>query len=471
MARHDSKEGQDSNVWASDYIRHRLRMFGLDPESLETRLHMSFRASDPRDLLSIADSDEDCVMLAILPNPSVLEAVGVMTLGQLPRASNMTRMGTHVSGHAPLRSLLPGMRYKVAPGQTCLLKSADAGVWIMFRLRRCTIIIAGTCLPEDLLLFAQGDPIQAEMRPTEELWGIPGERPNYLFEGIRCGYPTNERHADNWIWFLRQTLVAEGFHSREPLPEGAPGAVVITGDDDQATLDKYEAQRATLEGLPITYFLHHLSNQTKKSLKGLESHGRTEFGLHPDALDLPAHYRQKLREQAAWFESLVGYGPRVVRNHGFLNDGYWGHAAGWIEEGLVASSNIPGFDGNLLTGSLLPCRLILNEALTDHWSILTTFGDGMVFAAGYSDEEASRRIVDLATSVKSSGMPGVISLNLHPQNIAETPFMHQAVRDLAELGFVPWTLGECIDWFSSLDGTSDTLCGPSKGRGRPPWHR
>ena len=83
-----------------------------------------------------------------------------------------------------------------------------------------------------------------------------------------------------------------------------------------------------------------------------------------------------------WFYKLIGRRAKYVRNHGFLNDGYWRHAVAWCKEGIVGSSNLPGLDGRILNGSLLPSRLVLNGKVTSHWSILTAFGDGAFFIHG-----------------------------------------------------------------------------------------
>ena len=74
-----------------------------------------------------------------------------------------------------------------------------------------------------------------------------------------------------------------------------------------------------------------------------------------------------------------------------------------------------------------------------------------MFAVGLEDEEAARRIHEAAERIRTSGVPGVLVLNLHPQNVAATRALHRAARELAESDFVAWTLGECLDWFRARD--------------------
>jgi hypothetical protein len=118
---------------------------------------------------------------------------------------------------------------------------------------------------------------------------------------------------------------------------------------------------------------------------------------------------------------------------------------------VSGSSNLPGFDGQILNGSLLPARLLLEDRLTDHWSVLTAIGDGVVFVNGWNDHQSADCIYKLADRIRESGVPGVIVLNLHPENIEKTRGMHEAAKRIAESGFVAWTLGECLDWFVSRD--------------------
>ncbi|MEF2985477.1 hypothetical protein, partial [Pseudomonas aeruginosa] len=81
------------------------------------------------------------------------------------------------------------------------------------------------------------------------------------------------------------------------LPNGAAGAIIVTGDDDQAALSRYAQQREALGSTPITYYLHPLTKHTASTLKQLGSGRRLELGLHPDALEQPNRYADLFTEQ------------------------------------------------------------------------------------------------------------------------------------------------------------------------------
>lgn len=348
-----------------------------------------------------------------------------------------------------LRTLHPVLAF--AGDGEAIVKVADEVGWLWSPTDRGGYLLVGTYLGADLLRFRQGDPARAAEGPSDH-WGIGGERPLRLFEQQLAGAPAGARFADEWARTLAEAVAfATGAVLPPLLPEAARGAVVVTGDDDQAYLESYEHQLRLLDGLPVTYFLHPETRHDATTLRGLDQRGRTELGLHPDALAEPHRYGELLAEQVAWFTSLTGRRPRLVRNHGYLSDGYWGHLAAWLEHGLVVDANLPGVDGRVLNGSLLPARVAVGDGLTAHWSILTALGDGMIDALGLGDDDAASRVAELGAQIVDSGMPGVLVLNLHPENARRTPKMHAAVHRLVEEGFHAWTLGECIDWFAARD--------------------
>lgn len=316
------------------------------------------------------------------------------------------------------------------------------------------VLVLGTDLAGDLVRYRQGDPAQLGNRPAEQ-WGFASERPNYLFAAQHQGEAPEVRHADHWAMALAAALERlAGFRRAPILPGGAPGAVVLTGDDDQAYLEKYAEQQTLLGRAPITYFLHPQTRHSRATLRRLTRDGHVDLGLHPDALDAPGRYSELFRAQASWFKDVVGHDAMSVRNHGFLNDGYWGHLVPWLDGGIAISANIPGLDGEAVNGSLLPARVAMNGALTPHWSVLTAFGDGMVPILGIAAEEAGLRIRAYAGAVRQSGLPGVLVFNLHPQNVTEMAPLHRAVLDVIQGGFLSWSIHDCLDWFSGRDGTA-----------------
>lgn len=355
-------------------------------------------------------------------------------------------------------SYFPVKRYSNA----CRLVSSEHSVtvcdesWFWITVKDKNIAFIGTDLIADQIRLRQGDPEAAMNRPGEIYWGIAGERPNYLYHTKLYNRKATDRPADDLMMRLVGDISKQaGLNLSSVLPNGALGAVVITGDDDQAELSKYDEQLAILGDLPITYFLHPKTKHSHNTLHSMrKKNRRVDFGIHPDALDEPDRYSEIFDEQVAWFKKLTGYSPLSVRNHGFLNDGYWGHLDSWLKHRVAISSNLPGFDGNIMNGSLLPARMFWKGQLTNHWSILTAIGDGIRFAGGLSDEQSADCVRALADRMRADVTPGVMVLNLHPQNISETKKMHFAVRELVNSGFIAWNMKECLNWFENRENVS-----------------
>ncbi|WP_375775725.1 GNAT family N-acetyltransferase [Bradyrhizobium sp. ma5] len=435
-----------------EFVAHLLRVFGFPGAEAST---------DGKPLVLYRPQREDVSraseflyrggsVVAVLPAVGFAKAFAVTSEARSVDSPRVLR--AEMAGQKPwkrLRTLHSYMRFVAAEGVPVVTDDEGRAAWLSLRTSAGgALIFVGTDIVSDLVRYRQGDPAAANKRPTEPLWGIAGERPNYLFEGQLAGENPRERHADWWCEALSDALTRLCGETRLPmLPNGAPGAIVITGDDDQAGLGRYAQQLEALGPLPVTYFLHPLTKHTPETLVQLKSRGCVELGLHPDALEEPEKYAELFSEQANWFKQLTGEDTRTVRNHGFLNDGYWEHAKSWNAHGVKGSSNLPGLDGRMLNGSLLPARLLLDDKLTGHWSILTAIGDGIVFVHGWNDDQSADCIFGLADDIRKSGVPGVIVVNLHPENIDKTRGMHHAVRKVVDDGFVPWTMSECLEWF------------------------
>lgn len=437
-----------------EFLAHLLRVFGFPQASTATdgAPVVLYRpreqdVSTAREILARGGA-----IAAVLPAVEFAEAFAVVsqarTIGS-PHVLQAEMAGA--KAWRRLRTLHSYMRFTSADGISVVSDDEGRAAWLFLSTAaRGQIIFIGTDLVSDIVRYRQGDPAAATKRPTETQWGFAGERPNYLFEAQLAGEDSRERPADWWCEALADALDRLCGQVRSPmLPNGAPGAIVVTGDDDQAPLHRYAQQQEALGSLPITYFLHPLTKHDKASLRQLRAGRRLELGLHPDALDHPDRYRELFSEQAQWFRRLTGEDTRTIRNHGFLNDGYWGHAATWNDHGVEGSSNLPGLDGRIINGSLLPARLLLDGELTEHWCILTAIGDGIVFVHGWDDVQSAACVLDLADRIRKSGVPGVIVINLHPENIDKTRGMHEAVLKVVQDGFVPWTMSECFEWFGT----------------------
>jgi len=443
-----------------EVVAHHLRLFGVslaDSQACVAKaLLIIDRPVDADAGRAQAAAAAGRVVLALEPDRTFCAALGIMASQRVNSGPHaLTAVHGSSGAWARLRTLHPYRTFDpidAAPNLEPLVRDTAGRVaWGWQKIGQAGILFIGTQLASDLIRYRQGDPSAVGRELNQEAWGFAFERPMYLFEEQLKGEAPSERHADWWCWALRDALMRKGVPVDPIFPDDAPGVVILTGDDDQAYLANYEAQIGELGPLPITYFLHPLTKHDRDSMSRIFANRRVELGLHPDSLDAPERYRERFAEQAAWFEGLVGRPAASVRNHGFLNDGYWGHAATWLAHGFRVSSNVPGLDGRVLNGSLLPARLMLNGRLVNHWSVLTAIGDGVVFVQDKKDRAAGDVVRELGGQVKRSGVPGAIVLNLHPNNISHTLDMHAAARELVDDGFLAWTLEDLLRWFEQRD--------------------
>lgn len=435
-------------------VAHHLRLFGVTASERPGVAPVTVCT----DALPSDDGSDNApgrrrVAVVIQPCPDLLARLGLSAAGEHPAPSQVEFTQLPRGSSSRVRSLHVVRAYQCERrADVVAVDSAGRPCWVWAGTAWGDVLVVGTDLGEDLVRFRQGDPARAAHRPQAALWGIPGERPTYLFDTQIPPGAQHERPADDWARALAQIIAARCGETLPPLvPGGAPGVLVVTGDDDQAYLEKYDEQLGLLGGLPVTYFLHPLTRHRAPTLKAMAEAHSVEIGLHPDALDQPHRYTDLFREQNAWFERLTGHRATLVRNHGFLNDGYWGHLPVWLDEGVRASTNLPGVDGTILNGSLLPSRVTRDGRLTAHWSVLTAIGDGVRFALGMDGPQSAQCIRGLADRIERSALPGVIVLNLHPQNVGETAEMHAVLHELIGRGFAAMTLGACIDWFQARD--------------------
>ena len=435
-----------------EILKHHLNLFGLKKELWgSTKSSLIFIDQIDEGVDSILE--DGGLALAIHPSCDLLNKLQISSRIASVKHSFDVEISNSPSKRAvnKLRTFNNFFIFEGASLEPVVSTAVGEIVWAWVPRLNGGILLLGSNLAEDLTRFRQGDARKADSRPTAALWGIAGERPNYLYTSQLEGMPHYARPADEWCEQLASFIASKLPCSRLPvLPGGAHGAIVITGDDDQAFLEKYDEQLKLLNGMPITYFLHPLTRHTRSSLDLMQSQNqRVNFGIHPDALENPVEYERLFKEQCDWFSELTDARANMLRNHGYLNDGYWGHLRAWLDEGINFSSNIPGFDGRALNGSLLPSRIVHNEELTEHWSIVTAIGDGIRYIdGGRSDLDCANCIFDLADAIKQSTIPGVMVLNLHPQNIGDTRAMHLAIHEVIKSGFIVWNLTECLNWFS-----------------------
>ena len=440
-----------------EVISHHLRLLGFSMQTTRGSICILIEPGGSDISEAVEQIGSGGLVVAVVPEPTFLAAFGVseVSIGRPIRESLNFKSKWGIN-ELELKTLHPARGFSHPQGEAVVKKRDGVAVWLWLSIGAGGLLILGTDIASDLIHYRQGDPACADNRPTEVMWGIAGERPNYLFDTQLAGQDIGARQADWWAIALAESL---GQKSGQPLeamlPGDAPGAIVITGDDDQAHLEKYDAQLTLIGDIPITYLLHPLTRHTPKTLRAMQrKNPGVDFGIHPDALNAPQNYNELFDEQVAWYRRLTGMNPISLRNHGFLNEGYWGHLDAWLRHGIKISSNLPGLDGHVLNGSLLPARIAWKGQLTHHWSVLTAIGDGVRFISGMSEQDAADCVWALAERIKQSRFPGVMVLNLHPQNIAETSAMHIAAKEIIRSGFVAWNLRQCLQWFQQRDDGS-----------------
>ena len=75
----------------------------------------------------------------------------------------------------------------------------------------------------------------------------------------------------------------------------------------------------------------------------------------------------------------------------------------------------------------------------------------MLFALHFTPRQAVKRLWRLARQIEES-CPGVIVLNLHPENISETRELHKAVVALARRpGWIALGLETYLQWLESME--------------------
>lgn len=348
-------------------------------------------------------------------------------------------------------ALLPHVSFEVR-GSLRPIWVNDAGravvAWYGSGARRTLLI--GLDVVEELVRHCQGDPAKISVA-TKGGYGFDFERPTYLFADHILADYTTWPWADYLGFFLAESLSKLCQAPLvEPLPDGARGAVILTGDDDQACLENYEKQLRMTDGVPITYFLTPQTRHTAETVSRFPN--SVEIGAHPDALDHPEQYGRLCAEQVGFIRRLTARRVRTIRNHGYLNAGYLGHLKAWEDTGLRLDVNYPGVDGTALNGSFLPMRVRRPDgSWSSHFSLLTLFGDGMLFALNLSERQAARRIRSLARQIEGS-YPGVMVVNFHPQNIGQTKRLHACVLKLARrTGWVALGLESYLDWLETLE--------------------
>lgn len=319
--------------------------------------------------------------------------------------------------HPVYHAVLPYLSFDAA-GLEPLLTTSDGRPVLAWRNAPTgRELVCGLRFVEELVRHTQGDPAQVELATVKSLWGYGHERAVYLYTPQLNNEIQREPWADNLGYLVAECLAeAAGAPLLAPLPDGADGGIMLTGDDDQAYLEKYDEQLALIGDFPITYLLLPQTRHTKETLAKFPSN--VEIGLHVDALETPDKYDEICADQTRYVRELSGKPVVSVRNHGHLNRDYWGHLKAWETCDLHFDLNLPGMDAVVRTGSFLPFRVRRADgSWSGHYSLFSAFSDSMHFQLKLTEPEQCRIIYDLAHQIEAS-RPGVMVFNFHPQNVS-----------------------------------------------------
>ena len=351
-------------------------------------------------------------------------------------------------------ALLPHITFTGEQVEPVWVNEAGRAAIAWYKGQNTKTLLIGLDVEEEIIRHRQGDSAKVEQSKYKGGYGFDYERANYLFEDQILPQYRTQPWADHLGFFLAETFSRlSGYPLIDPLPGGAKGAVILTGDDDQALLEKYAEQLRIVGDLSITYLLVPQTRHTSETLAQLPPN--VEIGLHPDALEQPDEYDRLCAEQAAQIRQLSGKPIRTLRNHGYLNRGYLGHLKAWEDNGIALDVNYTSAEGTALNGSFLPMRVRRPDGMwSDHYSLLTAFGDGMIFALQLTEDQAVQKIGQLARQIEAN-YPGLLVFNFHPQNIDSTRQLHQAVLGLARrFGWIALGLETYLDWLKMLESIS-----------------
>jgi hypothetical protein len=371
------------------------------------------------------------VKLVVNPPAEELQALGPGCQAEPPgQMLFASRRGLFGLRREPIyRPLLPHLSFAGPDVEPVWTTPAGGAVLARWHRAGRPVLLLGLDVAAEVVRYNQGDPAEVERATVKHCFGFSFERANYLFAAQVVPGLESIPWADRLGFTVVRLLSrATGWPLAAPLPGAARGAVLLTGDDDEAALPLYREQLDRVGAFPITYYLLPRTHHTGQTLSALPA--SVELGLHVDALDQPQDYDRICTEQAAAVRALTDRPVRSIRNHGFLSRGYLGHLDAWQESGLPLDVNYAGLNGAALTGSFLPFPARRADGTwVPHYSLVTAFGDGMLFICGWGQWQASRRIRTVARQVERED-PGVLVFNMHPGNIRLTPAIHRTILRL-----------------------------------------
>jgi hypothetical protein len=303
-------------------------------------------------------------LIVCLPGSTLAQAagVGVDGLMESPQRLRLTQ--------APMAGLAGESLVVVGPSQRWKRMEEDAAMWAVLyqageevdmegpgivqrSVGKGSIMALAFDLPLAVLMLRQGDPAN-----TESTGRADGPaRPSHLACHIGPQEPDSIPYAD-LLGRLLLELATSLFPCPVPhmwhLPQGVPGIVVYSGDEDTADVEWNQQQFREMTdagGRMNLYLIPGNTHSTPADVADYQKHH--DVGPHPNirALDgAPVSARvDEMVRQIREFEEMFGVPARSLRNHCISWAGYLEPVRGMAECGV-------GMDGNYFCSTFLRDR-------------------------------------------------------------------------------------------------------------------
>ena len=362
-----------------------------------------------------------------------------------------------------------------APESGYLLVESDYGSpspgLIERQVGKGRLVIFAYDLPECVMRLRQGEPERKGLIPDGD--SIP--RPCHLYSGTSAGDAGWIPYADFHCMLLGDVvrrLLSVPVPSFWRLPADAPGALILSGDDDDATTEMREWEMRDVEAMGGKMSLYLLPGRSKCEPEDVERWRRRghEVSVHPDLVpERPDAERMlaKLRQDIAAFKKRWRGEARTVRMHCVAWPGYTEPAEVLEEMGVRMESNFfplafprsraraPYFG----MGAAMPMPFARPDgSLVRVWQQPGHLEDDALFGKtqDYSQKlssEAWKAILDRIFGSIARYFHCVYCANIHPVNYLR--FSGEQGRDVmraaAERGFPILSMEEWLDFWAARD--------------------